>query len=84
MNSKIVWSSKKRAENAIERYIVSGNIWWLNTNRIWRSVVGNYIAYAPAEARFIAHKIRKEWADKNLIVIPLRDYMVFEHKRAMI
>jgi len=82
LNNKSIWSSEKCAQRAIDRYIVAGKSWMLGTISVWRNGVKcDYTSNIPAGLEEIAAPIRKEWADKNLRIIPLRDYMVLEYNR---
>jgi hypothetical protein len=82
INGKSVWSSKKVAQKAIERYIINGKNWRLNITHLWkREVKHDWSAIVPPGLEKIAAPIRAKWAEKNLRVIPLRDYMVLEHNR---
>ena len=82
LNNKSIWSSEKCAQRAIEKYIKAGKSWNLSIESMWKCVVnGDWNTKAPAQIGMMAVSIREEWADKNLRIIPLRDYMVLEYNR---
>jgi len=81
LKGKSVWSSKKYAEKAINNYIIKGNCYMLSTNYIYRSISSDWYVTAPEDITTLCNEFRKKWAEQNLRVVPLRDYMVFEHNR---
>jgi len=80
LGNKRIWSTKKYAERAIQSKLVRGGAWWLNTNNDY---ILTYMPPAVAQTHIdkFVKGIRREWVEKHLIVMPLREYMAFEHKR---
>jgi len=76
------WSSELYAKRAVERYISNDKHWYTSTNSVYQDVMGDNKVIAPTRFRETAKKIRAEWVRKHLKIIPLRDYMAFEYKRA--
>lgn len=83
LGKKNVWSSYNYANRAIQRYIVDGKSWWISDSNTWRRMY-NFLPgpSIPAEFKRLGKSIRKEWAERNLRIVPLRDYMHAEFMRA--
>lgn len=81
LKGKGIWSTKKYAEKAIQKSVIEGKLWWTDTDRVWNSAMNNYKSDPPFSIQLLAKEMREAWAEKNLIIMPLREYMVFEHKR---
>ena len=78
IGNKSIWSSESYARRIIRKF-ATGNHWHLDNSNIWYYSMNNN--NTPPDIEKVAASIRQEWIDKHLRVMPLREYMVFEHRR---
>lgn len=81
INGKSVWSTEAFAQKAIQR-LIDGRDWYLNNANILFHSTSNQNIHSLGLEK-IAAPMRQKWVSKHLRVMPLREYMVFEHNRAM-